>query len=632
MSAKNQTFATYTTSVVGVVILAVIAIAVNLIAARLHVRADLTADKLYTLSSGTKDILKNTEAPVVIRFYATRSRNDMPVFLKNFSKRVEDLLTEYELASTNVRIEKLDPQPDTPAEEAAEMDGVQGQMIDSFSRVYLGIAVECLGEKEAIPFLNPRDEDNLEYDLTRMIYRVANPDPLKIGVMSSLPVMGGTPNMQNPMAPPPSQPWPFVNLLKQDYEVETVETDVDQIPEDINVLMLIHPKDLSEITEYALDQFVLRGGKLFAFVDPYSYDEAQNAGGNPMMAMQQKKSSDLPRLFKAWGVDYADDKILAERRYARGRAPQRQMLAPMYNGDDVLNRDDILTNSLERFNVLLAGTLSGSSPKHLERTVLLQSSQDAQLIDATKVQFGMPDLENTFDSGEKQLALAIRLTGKFKTAFPDGKPDDGEVDTDDGEETEDADGSHLAEAEKDSAVVIVADTDFLHQIMWGQEMQFFGRNVYQPIADNISFVQNGLEQLSGDNSLITIRSRGITQRPLEAIEKKRAEAEQEFQDKLQKIQEEIDESQKKLTELGGLKMDKQRRIILTPEQMEEIKTIEAKQKEAQKELREVRKRLRARIKSAQNKWVAFNLAGVPILVAVIGVSIAGIRHRRMTVK
>src|SRR5436190_2528241 len=290
--------------------MALVLVAVNLIASPVRQRIDLTAEKAYTLSPGTRAILAKLDTPVQIRFYCTKNASTMPVFLNTYAQRVDDLLAEYRQASKGkIEIQRLNPEPDSDAEDSARLDGVEGQQVRTGERVYLGLSVSMLDQKQAISFLAPDRERLLEYDISRAIARVMTVEKPVIGVMSALPVMGES----NPMAMQRGQsgppPWAFIAELKRDFNVKEVEMTADKIPDDVKVLVVIHPKGISEIAQYALDQFILRGGKMVAFVDPLcALDRAQAQTG----MMPPPSTSTLDKLFRAWGLAFDTAQVVAD--------------------------------------------------------------------------------------------------------------------------------------------------------------------------------------------------------------------------------------------------------------------------------------------------------------------------------
>ena len=622
--SEKRALQSFLTSTVGIIVMAVAIIALNFLVGFLHMRADLTSDKLYTLSGGSEEILKDLDTTVTLRFYATKG-NDMPPFLKAYAKRIEDLLKEYEIAGRgNIVVEKFSPEPSTDAEDAAAMDGVTGNPLATGDKLYLGIAVVCLGETETIPFLDPREEQKLEYNLSRMINRVANPGRVKVGIMSSLQVMGfSQPPGGFGQPPAPSVPaWEFINQLKQDFGVEEVAPGAETIP-NVDVLMVVHPKDVTDQAQYAIDQYLLGGGNVIAFVDPHSYIDmnAQSAGGNPQQRFQAKASSDLPKLFDAWGVDFDATKILLDNRFALGNQQQKYLVVPGFR-EDALNRDDVTLASLERMRMGWPGTLSGDAPAGIEKSILLSSSEDSQVIDGFKAKFTPPDgYTKEFSSENKKHAVIVKLTGKFKTAFPAGKP----AAADAGEDAPAAAPS-LTEAKSDGAVIVVADVDFLHKEFWTQQQRdIFGRQYLTAVEENINFLLNSLEMLGGDSSLINIRSRGVTSRPLQKIVDRRLEAEKERREEIQKYRKEAEEAQTKINELQRSKTDDSQKLVLSPEQMTERNRLFDKQKAAQKNLRNSEKELRRDIERMQAKYIWLNIALMPCLVMFSGLGLAVIR-------
>src|SRR5436309_1889686 len=289
-------------SAAGIAATLVIVIVINFIVSSMRIRVDLTAEKIHTLSDGTKAILKKIDGPVEIRFYVSQGEN-VDVMVKTFAQRVEDLLSEYRrLAHGKIELKKLDPQPDSEAEESAKLDGIEPQGSPmSGEQYYLGLAVSHLDQKFPLPALSPQREKLLEYDLSRAISRVASPIKPVIGVMSSLPVFGQpmNPMMMRMGQQGGSEPWIFITELQQDFTVKRVEMDADKVEDDIKVMLVVHPKDIPDKGLYALDQFVMRGGRLIACLDAHCLLD-NRAQQNPMMGQMGGGSSNLEKLLKAW--------------------------------------------------------------------------------------------------------------------------------------------------------------------------------------------------------------------------------------------------------------------------------------------------------------------------------------------
>src|SRR5256714_8994284 len=316
----------------------VLLVVINVIGAQAKQRVDLTSDRAYTLSAGTRAILAKIDTPVQVRFYCTRGGNAMPPALKNYARRVEDLLGEYQQAAKGkIEIRKLDPEPDSDAEGSARLDGVQPQLVQNTEQIYLGLSVSMLDQKETIPFLAPARERLLEYDVSRAIARTINPQRPVIGVMSALQVAGRVAPRQMMPQQQNEQPWVLYSELKRDFDVRTIELTADKIPDEIKLLLVIHPKGISETAQFAIDQFVLRGGKLVAFLDPDSVLDSQAAG-----TMPAPSSSSLEKLLKAWGLAFDTTNVVADLNHM-GRTQQGRTPAVLALTDDALNRDDVLT-------------------------------------------------------------------------------------------------------------------------------------------------------------------------------------------------------------------------------------------------------------------------------------------------
>ena len=443
----------------GVIAAAIILIAANFIISAFNVRADLTDGDVYTLSPGTREILSKLEAPVTLRFYYTQGGNSVPVAVKTFARRVEDLLREYKSASNGkIVIEKFDPQPDSDAEESAQLDNVEGQQTNTGEKFYLGLTVSFLDQKASIPVLAPDRERLLEYDITRAISQVAAAKKPVVGVMSALPVLG---RPLNPMAKQqPTEPWVFANELKRSFDVRKVELDVTAIPDDIKVLLVIHPRNIPEATEYAIDQFVLKGGKVIAFVDPYAYFDQQPDMQNPFGGNQAGQST-LYNLLKGWGLDMNLNKVMADLTFASGEGP-RLLPTLLSLNNEALNQEDVVTSQVGTLLIPFGGSFSGKPVDGLTQTVLAHTSKNAMPVDLIIATLSGEPSTRGFQPSGKEEPLAIRLSGKFRTAFPNGAPEPprGTRLADDAKAAP-VPAKHLREAAADNSVILVADVDLL---------------------------------------------------------------------------------------------------------------------------------------------------------------------------
>lgn len=630
---KKKGFEIYLYSTVGVGVMLAIVVAFNFITALGKQRIDLTEERAYTLSAGTRQILSKIDTPVQIRFYCSRGDNAMPVFLKTYAQRVEDLLGEFRQGSKGqIEIQKLDPLPDSDAEDSARLDGVEGQMLQlGDAPIYLGVSINMLDQTEVIPFLNPDRERLLEYDLARAISRVITPEKAVVGVMSPMPVSGRavSPMMMQQGRRGGEPPWVIMSELQRDFTVKPVEMTADIIPDDIKTLVLIHPKAISDATQYAIDQFVLRGGKLIAFLDPISVLDTEGAqmGGMP-------GSSNLDKLLKAWGLTFDTTKIVADKDYIantqQGRAPTFLVLT-----EKAVNKDDVLTADSDNLHYVYGGAFTGTPADGLTQTVLIKSSKNSQLVDPMLARFGGEQIIKDFVSGDKELALAVRLTGKFKTAFPDGRPKKEEASPEGGKpeekKEEPAAEPGLKESSGAGVVILVGDSDMIQdKVAVDVGMNpFGGQRVVMPKNSNLAFAQGAVEQLTGDSNLIGVRSRASRERPFTVVKEIQAKAESNYQSKIKELEGSLAEAQRKLNELQQTKTQEGgQKMILSPEQQQEIAKFRQKESEVKKQLKEERRKLRADIDSLENNVKWLNIAGMPILVSFAGVGLALIRRKR----
>lgn len=632
---KKKGLETWLYSSLGVVAMFLIIVVINAIGSRVKQRVDLTAERAYTLSPGTRAILTKLDTPVQIRFYCTRNDNRMPVFLKTYAQRVEDLLGEYrQVSKGQIEIQKLDPVPDSDAEDSAKLDGIEGQQIDLGGEpFYLGLSVSMLDQKEAISFLNPERERLLEYDISRAVSRVMTTDKPVVGVMSPLPYAGQQMNpMMARMGQRGQQPWVMFSELKRDFTVKQIDMTVDAIPDDVKVLVVIHPKEITDAAQYAIDQFVLRGGKLLAFLDPLSVLDRSAANGPMGMNMGSKSSFD--KLLSAWGLTFDGSKAVADLDFV-GRTREGRQPAVLALNEKALNRDDIITADANNLFLIFAGAFSGSPAPGLKETVLIHSSKNSQLVDPMTAQFGGEKLIQDFKPSDTEQALAVRLTGKFKTAFPEGKPKatppPGEEKKDEKKPEEPA-GESLKESKVESSVVLIGDSDFIQDQIAVQEMQNpfgGGQRMVMPANGNLAFAQGAIEQLAGDSNLITVRSRASRERQFTVVKAMQAKAESAYQSKIKELEASLAEAQTKLNDLQRSKADKGgQKFILSPEQQQEIANFRAKERDVKVQLKEERKKLRADIDSLENRIKWINIALMPVLVSAAGVGLAVLRHKR----
>jgi ABC-type uncharacterized transport system involved in gliding motility auxiliary subunit len=610
-------------SMVGVVALLIIVIAVNVIAGIFKTRTDLTQTHLYTLTDGTKRILGKLDTDVEIRFYFSRDAASMPVPLRTYAQNVQDLLAEYQQNSRGrIKIIKLDPKPDSEAEDSANLDGIEGQDLNSTDKIFLGLSFRCLDSKQAIGFLNPERANLLEYDISRAISSVSNPKKFVLGVMSALPVMGHpqTPMMmmQRQQATPP---WIFLQELKQNYQIKEVPLTTEKIDDDISVLVVVHPKGITEGSQYAIDQFLMRGGKMVALLDPYSYVEVQTAG----QYAQGEFSSTLDKLLPAWGIEYSPSKVVVDPEYATQIQQQGDVVSDptvLSVPDSGINKQDALGASLSDLLFPFVGAFIERPIEGLKGDVLIKSSKKAGLVETAILQGGNEAVRKAWKSANTEYPIALRLTGKFKTAFPGGKPTAKPASTP-GTNL----GEPLKEAKADGVVILIGDADFAYDAIAGRSQQIANQTFFQPSNGNLNLIQSSVEQLAGDSNLIGIRSRSSGNRPFEVVNKMQAAAEDKYQGKIDQLQTSLDEARQKLAALQTNKQSDQK-TLLSPEQQAEIKKFHENEASVSQELKQVRKNLRQEIDALQNtlKWT--NIVAMPILVTIAGLALAWIKGQK----
>ena len=577
-------------------------------------RLDLTEQKLYTISAGTEKVLAEIEQPVELYFfYSDQASKDLPT-LRNYAKRVEEMLKAYERAAEGkLKLHIVDPQPFSAEEDQAAEFGLQAIPLNAGGdKLYFGLAGRVGdGVPQAIPVFALDQEEFLEYDLSRLVQSLAKPERPVIGVLSGLPLNGGF-DMQTRQ---PSQPWMVMEEIRQQFQIESLKAGIDQIPEKVSVLLLVHPKDLPEQSLYAIDQFVLRGGKLLAFVDPYSEVDS----GMPMPGEEAaSKTSDLPALFKAWGVQLLPDQVVTDGAYAMAlsmgegqRAVRHAAFLSLPRA--ALDQSDVSTAGLETLTLASAGILEPLAGAKSRFTPLLQSSVYAMPVDSKRLALlqNPEELIRELQPTGQRYAMAARISGPAETAFANGI--EGRKDG-------------LKSADNIN-VILVADTDLLSDRMWVQVQDFFGQRMPQPWADNASFTINALDNLSGSDALISVRSRGRFSRPFEVVDALQRTAEVKFREQEAELQQRLAATEQQLASLQQSD-DPAQSPQLTPEQQATLQQFMAEKVRIRKELRDVRFQLNADIDALGRSLKLVNIALVPLLLTLGVLSLWFWRRRK----
>lgn len=614
----------------GLVALAVLFLGVVMLsnAALRGVRLDLTQNRLYTLSPGTQAVLAEVKEPIHLTYYFSReaATTQSPLILP-YANRVRELLEELAARSGGkVRLQVLDPQPFSEDEDRAAEAGLQSlQVAPGGDALYFGLAgTNATDGRSVIPAFQPDREEFLEYDVVKLIHELATTKKPVMGLMSTLPMQG----QFNPMTGQMGEEWPVISQIEQLFTLRTLTTDVDHIDKDVDVLMLVHPKNLSQKTLYAVDQFVMRGGRLLLFIDPDSgADSSGQDPSNPFAAAMASHSSDLEPLLSAWGVGYDPKQVIGdldlglEVRSSLHAQPTRHIGILGVRRED-MNPKDPITASLEVINMATAGFLTSKPGAKTKLEPLLFSSKNAAPLPVSR--FGpMSDpasLRDGFKPTGTRYILAARLTGPVDSAFPQGAPADAKP-------ASGPPAAHLAKSQGPVNVVIVADTDLLMDYMWVQTREILGQRIAQPFANNGDFVANALDNLGGSPALISIRGRASFTRPFERVEALKRQADDRLRAKALELQGALTQTEQKLTELQSKRND-QASLMLTPEQEAELKRFTADKARIRKELRETQRDLNVDIDRLDARLKLINIAIAPLAVAVTGFVVLALRRRR----
>ncbi len=593
----------------AIAVMVALFVAVNILSGALlnTSRIDLTEGKLYTISEGTKKVFSELKEPVTLRFfYSDEMANGYPV-IQSYGARLKGLLEQYQnLSGGKVKVEFINPKLFSEEEDLAVSLGIMGLGVDGTgNKLYFGLAgVNSVGTRSVIPFFDPDKAPFVEYELTRMVYDLSHPKKTKVGLMTWLPMLGGGGSLLDIRGP-----WVIYNQIKESYDLQVLEKDTQSIPKDIDVLMLVHPdENMPEDTQYAIDQFILRGGRALIFTDPYSkMDEATKTGSN------------LPKLYKAWGIEMPSLEVVADPDSAirvsneeRGSVLQsisNPVWLQLQKGN--FNAAEIISANLEVMRFIVSGHFipakpkEGQPPSDITMTPLVLSGPSAATVESTSLMFNFDPAQ--FMSGAKQLqgraVLAARLSGIARTAFPDHKGMD-----------------HLEQSKEPINVVVVADADMLRDGFWVNKQNYQGKEILIPSANNGSFVFNILDILSGGGDLIGLRSRMTADRPFEKVEAMRLEAEGKFRAQEDKLKSKLFDLERRLNTLQNPDSNasvENEEVLMSPQQQKELDRFRDEIISTRQELRGVQRSLREEIEALAQRVKVINIAAVPLLVLIL---------------
>jgi ABC-type uncharacterized transport system involved in gliding motility auxiliary subunit len=596
-------------------------------------RIDLTENHLYTLADGTKNTIRKIGEPINLYFFfSEKLTSDLPD-LKLYAARVRELLQELEARSNGkIRLSIIDPEPFPEDEDRANEYGLQAVPYKTDSKIYFGLAGTNSTDGEAsIPFFDAKKAQFLEYDVVKLIHELATAKKPVVGLITSLPMDAG----YNPMTQQPRDAWAVLSQLEQLFNVRTLKSDLKTIDADVDVLMVVHPKDLSPTALYAIDQFVLRGGKALVFVDPQAeQDPAGQDPNQPFANFGVPKASTLEPLLATWGVEFKPNEIVGDLGTAlsvstgQDTQPVRH-IAILGLPSASFNHDDVVTSQLETVNVYTAGHLTKRKDAKIEFEPLIQSSEQAGLLPAERVRMAMDPatLRDGFKPTGERYVIAARISGTLSSAYPNGAPAEADTSSKGTPPVPTAASEHLTASKQPANIIVVADTDLLGDMMWVRSRDFFGQRFATAFASNGDFVANALDNLTGSADLISIRGRASYSRPFTRVEDLRRRAEDRFRTKEQELQRQLSSTEQKLSELQSRRND-QSSLILTPEQEKELASFQEERVRIRKELREVQHGLATDIESLGNWLKAINILLVPLLVAGCGFAILAARIRR----
>ena len=609
----------------AIVLLFIGLVLINYLAANLPARLDTTAERIYTLSPGTQALLGKIEEPLTLDFYFTKSASGLPIAYKNYATRVEEMLRQYARAARGkITLNVIDPRPDTPEEERATAARIQPQLIPTTGeQIQFGLVATQADQQKTLAALNPQREQFLEYDLSQLIYSVQQIDKKKLGLLTSLPLQGTSPQEAQMLMMMRQQPQPgqFVTTeWEKTFQMIRIEPSATELPAGLDTLAVIHPQNLAPKLQFAVDQFILGGRPVFLAVDPASqYFKRQS---NPQQSMMggspPNVSSDLAPLLAAYGVGYDSQKIVGDLENATQVQTQGGQLAryPVWLNlrRANFNATAAPTGQLSSALFIEPGFLTPQAGATTTFTPLVESSAQSGDVAALALQFAQPDAiaRQITPTGKKTLAALV--TGKFKTAFPSGAPEDSEKKD---AKTPTPATPALSESKTTSTLFVIADTDWLFDDYSIRKMNFFGQTAAEPFNDNLAFAANTLEFLSGSSDLISLRGKGNSVRPFEVVRTMEIEANKKYQEKLTALESRLQQVQTKLSELQG-KKGETNKLVASPEITKAIGDFQKQQATLQSERREIRRALREDIDALENRLLLINLLASPLLIGAFG--------------
>ena len=591
-----------------------------------NLRFDLTRYNVYTLSDGTKSILKSIKEPLDFKLFYTKQIGDLNPVYQIYYDRVKEILEQYVLLSNNkIKLKILNPKPFSDEEDKAVEYGLQGAEIMAGVYGYFGlIATNSTDDEEKIIFFQPDRSPFLEYDLSKIVTNLANPNRRIVGLYTDLPMLGTFNPLAKSEAAAAAPPWAVYNQMKEFFEIKRIHEKTRSIPDGLELLMLVHPKKIPDRLIYMIDQFVLRGGKLLVFIDPNSETESFSPDADQING---SNSSNLSELLDKWGVELAENKVvgdlLSARRVEIGASDQPSVtdyLAWLDIKKDHMDDTHQATSKVQRLTFATSGFLKNNKKNNkINFKRLVWSTTQSMQIDVSKVISPDPTtLLRNFVPSNEELTLVAEIKGSFLTNFPDGPPVTNRKDDFDKNK-------HINESIKPTTLVVLADADMLYDEYW---LKYEQSGEVLPIANNADFTVNLLEYLNGTEDLIGLRGKGVSSVPFIKVEKIQKEAEQKFRSKEQELLEKLNNYQSKLENIQKGSGEGEENTLLTKEENLEIDKFREEMIFVRSELRKVQNALRKDIEKLDSTLKFFNIFLVPILLVIISVVLGFVERRK----
>jgi len=619
MKITNNVFRLSTLVLISLLVIMINALAYHFLT---NTRLDLTENKLYTLSKGTKDILANIKEPITIKLYYSKKLALGFPNISSYATYVSELLQQYQrLSHQKISVQIIDPPPFSSQEDEAIAHGLQAVPVNNAgANFYFGLVMaNSVDDEQAIPFLQLNQERFLEYDITSLIYQLNHPEKPVVGVISSLPLEGmpyaamfGQPN---------GEPWVIWQQMSDFYQLKTLDNTLSKIPDNIDLLMLINPKDVSDTFLYAIDQYLMRGGRVVAFIDTYL---EQPQGGAPAAP---NDVAQLNRLLNAWGLTVNPQKVLADRKLALpvrvNQYGHQQVVGqpfwlviPPLN----MNQDDMITGPLDDNLLMSTPTVLSTfgEPTTLSITPLMQSSVDSAAIDSDKVAAYMKtpqDLQRNFLPSDRAYLLAARVEGQTQSLFGEKAVN------------EDAQKDHLSQSQQAAQLLVIADSDLLRDHFWLRSQDYLGQRVVTPISANGNFVLNAIDNLTGSSALMSLRAHGAYSRPFTKVLELQQNAQQQYHAAELALQEKLQLTEQRLQALND-QTQHNNILLLSPAQQQEVESFREEQRRLRQELRDVQHELQKDINQLMQTISWLNIALIPGVIIIAGSIIWARRVKR----